>query len=289
MKFSVPLPSLVLSLLFCTLAGAQIDYNAPENIWRFAESLYGEKEYARAVNEYERFLFLRPEGAGTDSVYVRIGKAYRNMDQYDKAITAFKKIRTAASPEGMDSPCVQMALTYHMARNYTRVETALSECPPAALVDRRVMLLRGVTLLKQKYWQEADQFFRSQQAVAMEDTQLFASYRDVAVRGMTLDRKNYIAAGLLSIVVPGAGKFYTGRYVDGMYSLLSVGLTGWQAYDGFSKDGTRSVKGWIYGVLCGGLYIGNIYGSLVSVNIYNTNLENELLKTIDISLNVPLD
>ncbi|MEJ2567876.1 MAG: hypothetical protein P8Z50_03225 [candidate division WOR-3 bacterium] len=54
---------------------------------------------------------------------------------------------------------------------------------------------------------------------------------------------------------------------------MTVGITGWQAYEGFKADGVHSVKGWIFGVVGGIFYLGNIYGSVVAADIYNEEQE----------------
>jgi len=274
-------------ILSVSNAVAQIDYAAPENIFRFAESLYSEKDYTRAITEYERFLFLTSANASQDSVLLRIGKAYRNLGDFQRSITTLQKISHPNTQDAVNNPCFQLALTYHMGRYYADVDKILDQCPTGPRADRNSMLLRGTTYLKSKYWEKAEELLRPEEGMDSDDP--FRYYHAIAAKGMELPRKNILTAGLLSVVLPGAGKFYTERYVDGMYSLLTIGLTGWQAYDGFSKDGTRSVKGWIYGALCGGFYIGNVYGSIVAVNIYNTNLENELLKNVDVSIHIPMD
>jgi hypothetical protein len=67
------------------------------------------------------------------------------------------------------------------------------------------------------------------------------------------------------------GKVYSGRWKDGLVSLLFVGATGFQAYRGFSQKGSESIYGWIMGSLSVGFYIGNIFGSVKAAKIYNTN------------------
>lgn len=71
-----------------------------------------------------------------------------------------------------------------------------------------------------------------------------------------------LAAGL-SAIVPGAGRVYIGRWQDGLSSLALVGLPGYFAADGFARDGSQSVRGWLLGTTAGILYLGNIYGSWI--------------------------
>ncbi|WP_139828065.1 hypothetical protein [Marivirga sericea] len=81
---------------------------------------------------------------------------------------------------------------------------------------------------------------------------------------------------LMSAVLPGSGKFYTGDYKDGIFSLLVVGGTAFQSYRGFSKNGASSTVGWVFAGLSTGFYAGNIYGSAKAVKVYNQNFWLEI-------------
>jgi hypothetical protein len=76
-------------------------------------------------------------------------------------------------------------------------------------------------------------------------------------------------AGLLSACVPGLGKVYAGRPVDGGATLLVMAFLGWQAWDGYAHDGPASVKGAIFAASTAGLYAGNVYGSMRAVDVEN--------------------
>ena len=76
--------------------------------------------------------------------------------------------------------------------------------------------------------------------------------------------KNGFAAGLLSTLIPGLGKMYTGDVYDGLFSFCVIGLLGGMAAWSFYEEGKQSVKGWIYSSIGGIFYLGNIYGSVVS-------------------------
>ena len=82
--------------------------------------------------------------------------------------------------------------------------------------------------------------------------------------------KSRFLAGSLSAIIPGMGKVYSGRWKDGIISLLFVAGTGYQAYRAFNDKGIESVYGWIMGSLSLGFYIGNIYGSAKAARLYNT-------------------
>lgn len=73
-------------------------------------------------------------------------------------------------------------------------------------------------------------------------------------------------AGFLSAAVPGLGKAYAGRPLDGLASFLVLAFFGWQAWDGYAHDGPASVKGAVFAASGTGLYAGNVYGSMRAVD-----------------------
>ncbi len=88
-------------------------------------------------------------------------------------------------------------------------------------------------------------------------------------------KKSWLAAGLSSII-PGAGKFYSKNWKDGLISFVTVGVNAWQSYRGFKKYGTRSAYGWIFAGLAGSFHISNIFGSYKSAKKYNKKLDDEI-------------
>ena len=76
--------------------------------------------------------------------------------------------------------------------------------------------------------------------------------------------KNPTTAMLLSALIPGSGKVYAGRTLDGVFAALGTLITATFATLNFQRDGISSVRGWFQGSLAVGLYIGNIYGSGVA-------------------------
>ncbi len=87
-------------------------------------------------------------------------------------------------------------------------------------------------------------------------------------------------AGTMSAIIPGSGKIYAKRWKDGISSLLFVGLTAFQSYRGFEKNGVESVYGWIMGGLSFSFYLGNVYGSVKATKDYNQNLNERYKENI---------
>jgi len=72
-------------------------------------------------------------------------------------------------------------------------------------------------------------------------------------------------AAMLSTVIPGLGKIYIMRGLDGLYACMATVLSGYVAYNAFTHE--RVVSGVASTALAVSFYLGNIYGSYVGARI----------------------
>ena len=87
-------------------------------------------------------------------------------------------------------------------------------------------------------------------------------------------------AALASTLVPGAGKVYAGRFGEGVAAFLTVGSLGAITAENWKKHGIKDWRTVLAGSLCATFYLGNIYGSYLSVSIENderTDAENMVI------------
>jgi len=267
----------------------QVNYYSPENILKFAEYLYQEGDYIRAAAEFQRYLFYYGEDLATkDSIYHKIGLCYRFSNDLQKSINYFQKvIFNYPQSNYLDDSYYQASYCYFLMGKY-KESIAFSEANISFVKSDTIKLkmqqMIGINYIYKKEWMKALDFFDSFEEKEKKDsfTTLLVNFTK---EGQRLPTKSRFLAGLISSVIPGTGKMYCHRTTDGIFSLLTIGLTSWQAYEGFHKKGINSVKGWIYGTISAFFYLGNIYGSIVAVNIYNQQLENRFFKKIEITLN----
>jgi len=81
------------------------------------------------------------------------------------------------------------------------------------------------------------------------------------------ERGQWVAAPILSAVLPGAGKAYCGRGADGLQSLLMVGTAALLACRGFERNGRRSLEGWGAAGVGAVFYAGGIVGAAASADL----------------------
>ena len=273
--------------LFCILyfvsaasgdSNGDTDYYSPENILKFADHLYQEKDYLRAAGEYQRYLFHSSQDA--DSVQYRLGMCYRRAGDTERAIASFHKLthsrlKFAAS--------YQIAYSHFLSGRYKSSIQSLNEAVGRTEnSDERgkLQILSAFNYLHQKRWSDAEHILGTLKFRDEKLSQTVLALRASAQEGMYVPRRSPVLAGLLSTVVPGAGKLYCGQYGDGIYSLFLAGVTGLLAWDGFRENGIHSIRGWIFGSAFGIFYSGNIYGSTIAARVYNYQSETNLLERL---------
>ena len=282
---------LTITLLSIAYAEKPIEYYAPENVRKFADFLYEQGDYLRAAGEYQRYLFyILNDAEETDQIRYKIALCYRFAGDSDQAIQNFETLLGSHPQSRFASRAYyQIGATYFLMDQFDQSTRFLREALPHITDTQQhaeAEQLIGLSYLMQKRWSEAGEVFKILQGSTVIAVRDKASvYQNYAEGGTLLPIRSPILAGVLSTIVPGAGRLYTGFHIgDALTSLLTVGLTGWQAYDGFRRDGLPSVKGWTLGALSGIFYVGNIYGSVISARVYNRHIKDEFLTTLSIEL-----
>lgn len=102
-------------------------------------------------------------------------------------------------------------------------------------------------------------------------------------------QKSALVAGLLSSTVPGLGKWYAGNFNQAAGSFLSVAFSGIQAIEGYRSGGLKNGRFIAFGILTSVFYVANIWGSVVSVNVYEQELYDEVHRQLALQLSIDLN
>ncbi|MFH1052558.1 MAG: hypothetical protein V1779_16690 [bacterium] len=263
-----------------------IDFNSDENILKFANFLFDSGEFYRAANEYERFLFIKDNRI--DSIEYRIGLCNFFDDKLEKSISNFKN-----TIDKSDDFSIKVLALFHSVYALNKLN----------LIDQSVLFYNNnrATIFKERKPDTRFDILLASNNLLLKNWDLsrilinnFPDKGDYSKekvilnklleKGIDLKEKNpYLAAGL-STIIPGLGKVYTGKTIDGLFTFLLLGFTTWQAYDGFADDGTASIKGWLFSGIGTVFYLGNIYGSYIAVKIKNKEMFDEYNTQIHIEL-----
>ena len=100
--------------------------------------------------------------------------------------------------------------------------------------------------------------------------------------------KSPLLAGAMSAVIPGSGKIYAGDIYSGVSTLLIVGALGGMAAESWIKLGGRDWRTIALSSVFGLFYIGNIYGSALSVSVIRNTYQDAEKATLLFDLRIPL-
>ena len=101
-------------------------------------------------------------------------------------------------------------------------------------------------------------------------------------------RRSPLLAGAMSAVIPGSGKIYAGDLRSGVSTLLIVGALGGMAAESWIKLGGSDWRTIALSSVFGLFYIGNIYGSALSVSVIKNTYDAAQKATLLFDLRIPL-
>jgi TM2 domain-containing membrane protein YozV len=223
----------------------------------FADALFAEGDYYRAVTEYKRFVYLYPEHS--EVVRARLNMARgaiaaerwgdaRSILQHTLEQDQKKEMRAQAHVLLAEIPYLQGK--FNASFDYLeRVETP--HLYPA--FAQRLKELQLWSLLEGERLQQAHRFLQAQEVELCPDLEDLLELQE-------LPRKSPRLAGTLSALLPGAGQLYNGRYREaGMAFALNAAFVfgGLQAI-----DTGNTVLGGILLFFEAGWYGGNIYNAV---------------------------
>ncbi len=226
-------------LIFASRQGRAEEQEGRDQLWEFAGQLYEQRDFYRAVGEYQRFRFLFPDDPRAVEAELQIGRCYRLGGDFDKAFSSFLALsqREPQSSEGRTA-LVEMIATLEAQGRYREAAywgerfVALYPDDP----EREAVLVRLAWL----YMDAGD--YRL--AVATLEKVPPGSLRYATARSLiqALEERPYQApkspeiAGALAAVLPGAGHLYVGRPAEAATSFLLNGLFIWGAVAAFTHD-----------------------------------------------------
>jgi TM2 domain-containing membrane protein YozV len=245
----------------------------------FADWLYGQGEFTRAAGEYLRFLFLSKNRSDPEVIY-KIGLCYRYAGDYAKAVKTFSGLLPFV-PDGRlkEDTYYQLAYCFFLTESY-KDSLAAAALPGEGEEAQNglLLLLQAADSLCLKEWQSALRLSTAYlRRPDQEHDPVAVELSSLAREGSGFPRKSPVFAGILSAVIPGSGKIYAGRFMDGLISLVTVGIFGGMAVYSFCDEGIGSVRGWIYAGVGGIFYLGDIYGSVTAAQLYNREQEDRII------------
>lgn len=91
--------------------------------------------------------------------------------------------------------------------------------------------------------------------------------------------KNPCLGVALSSILPGSGRIYAGRVGDGIFSMITFFTSTYLTYKYYKEDNFPLTV--LFGGVSGIFYSGNIFGTYISIGIYNSNKMDEYMGRVE--------
>lgn len=247
----------ILLLIITLNSGFSQDFNSPENRKLFADHLFCSKDYLRAVFEYEEYLKYFSD----DTVIFKVALGYSKIENFNKAADQFINI----SPQS--EFYLVSRLEYLKSKILSEDFESINRFNISDKSTDEIKLINISYLLREAILPGKDNFLNVFDEQDKNEVKMLYNYKNYP------PYKSPVTAGILSALIPGSGKIYTGQISEGITSFLLNGLFAFISYNNFQNH--HNVRGWIFAGVTALFYSGNIYGSAVSAQIYNAGIDYE--------------
>jgi TM2 domain-containing membrane protein YozV len=254
------------SFIFVKNLSAQNEFHSPKNVKLFADYLFCEKDYLRAAEEYQKLVGENMN----DTVAYKIVLSYSSIRDLDKAKESLKLINKNSIFYGQ-SILESLKIKFLLDEKFN-IEN--DESLNATLKDEKIhsafLKLWFTTNLRYPLPGVADS---KENFLAVFEEPLRGEAKELFYLRYYPNYKNPVTAGILSSIIPGAGKFYVDEIGDGVMALLTTGIFAFLSYDNFRAE--HNFRGWLFAGISSLFYAGNIYGSVAAAQIFNSRVDYE--------------
>ena len=101
-------------------------------------------------------------------------------------------------------------------------------------------------------------------------------------------KKSPLLAGVLSGIIPGSGKFYSGKKGGAISAFIATTGLGFVTFENHRKNGWNNFATIAFGTAFALSYVSNIYGAVLSARIVEIEYQNNVKNTILFNLHIPL-
>jgi tetratricopeptide (TPR) repeat protein len=247
----------------------------------FANYLFKEGEYYRAITEFHRLSYSCTDSTKKVELYRNIGLCYFHGADYRGYISFIKENRLyfESNPDVLAEMDLHLGKSYYHLNNYPKAINSLEWLDIGTnnpFFDETQLFL-GIVYSRTFNFQGA---IKKLQMIEPD-----SPYRTTAENlsrslknSSPLPNKSPVLAGFLSAIIPGAGYMYSDRLGTGITASIVIGLLIWTISDAMKREqyGLATTAGF-FGI---GWYIGNIKGSVEAAKMYNTRTRHEFINKL---------
>lgn len=256
--------------------------------FRFIDYLSSAKQFAEAaylLNQHKQC--YAQNHLAPDTLSFLLGKIYYQQNLLESSIYELSAVTQTLDNYNQ----IQLLLGYELMQTgkYDAGLSVIKSVKPKTKTEKDLQnfQLSAAALLKQnldEYEHYTAILPKNNNAINIEKDKL----ADLAVRIKNHNPKSPALAGMMSAILPGSGKMYTGKYGEGITAFLSIAILGAITYENFNKAGINNYKTITFGSMFGIFYAANIYGSVFSVKAYRDEFNQSVNHAILFNMHIPL-
>lgn len=265
---------LLLFFLFsATFVSGQSEFFRKESA--FSDHLFKNRLYSEGILYYR--WHLRDTSlamAQRDTLLYRLGYCFEKKGLLDSSVEAYSHVgNTTALYEKSSAAVLEQ---YIEASRFGNARNFMGAIAP-----------RDAGQLSYKfYWMAATDFLNNDTAQLARDSLNFQfakgdaltytnAFRTQMGRIEKIRKKSPALAAGMSAVIPGLGKAYAGRPKHGLAAFMPCAVLGVQAFEAYRRGGVKDPRFLVYSSLFSVFYIGNIYGSALTVKAVRNETIND--------------
>jgi tetratricopeptide (TPR) repeat protein len=272
---------LLLSFFLCSSDALAAEGQGSDAVkqFTFAESLFNEGDYYRAITEYKRFIFFYPGNDIVEKSAFRIAESYYKAKRWTETVEAFDAFSKKYPNSSMATEALYLkGLSEKELKRHDNALSTFQEIIVKAKSEEyadKAIYQSALILLEMGEYRRAKQTF----SLMPEDSALASSAHSMTTGLQRMDeipQKSPATAGTLAAILPGAGHLYTERYRDALVAFFLNGAFILAAVELFKHD--NPVAGGIVTLFELGWYTGNIYSAVSSAHKYNKKAKEDFIQ-----------
>jgi tetratricopeptide (TPR) repeat protein len=257
-----------------------------EMILDFANKLFDEQKFDKAVIEYERILEYFPGSDKKFEVQIKIARCYKLSKDFDNAQKVLLELKSGQYDNSLiERASFELGDTYYL---YGEYDDAINEFNVLSNKSNDAVMKEKSAIMSTFSYLRKDDTLDALNLISKMDLdgnyktgniqKLFEGVKDYS----KIDRKSPRISGILSSIIPGSGHMYIKRYRDGILAFVLNSLFITSSVESFDKG--YIAPGILFAVIESAIYSGTIFSSVSQTykyNDYNRNrfidrLENEI-------------
>lgn len=270
----MPTKLLLLLLTFTTVSNvAQTNsenYFSAESRLKFGNQLYRTQDYLRALEEFKETLKLNDN----DTIRFRYANCFLRIGRYVEASQNFKTLFVSSDLRE------EAKLLFHESNFLQKDFQSFRSLYESKIYFSHKYSRNLEQLNSISYFLDNSTLPNENQLLQPFDDSVQSKLAHFYQMKKFPQLKSPLTAALLSAVVPGAGKIYSGELTDGLIALGATALSVFLAINNFQND--HQFRGWVFTGLSAFFYGGSVYGSAAAAQIYNAKFQ----MTLDSEINI---